>query len=327
MTLAEIAASSAAPCTTTPAYASPAPAFVDSRAGRARRAVRGVRRRARRRPRLRRRRGRGGRAAVLGPARVGAPGRGRRRPASPRSAGWPGTSLAPAARPHRRRDHRLPGQDHHQGPARPGARQRRADGGARRVVQQRARPAAHGAAGRRPTPGSWSSRWGPGARRTSATCAAIAPPARRRSCSTSARPTSASSARQEAIAAAKGELVEALAADGVAVLNADDPLVLVATCLAHMTIGSRGRCRYSDHAACPSAHRTCGAPARISRVRLVRKPVVFSPGMSPRYDATLEASEIVRHRRALPRIAPPSPGQRRGPSLTVACAHPQGRGL
>src|SRR3954468_1093248 len=64
---------------------------------------------------------------------------------------------------------------------------------------------------------------------------------------------------------------------------------LAATCLAHRTIGSCGRCRYSDHAACPNAQRTCGEPACVNRVRFVRNPVVCSPGMRPKYDATLDA--------------------------------------
>jgi hypothetical protein len=58
---------------------------------------------------------------------------------------------------------------------------------------------------------------------------------------------------------------------------------------AQCTRGAVGRRRYEHQAACPSAHRTCGAPAWVTRVRLTRKPVVFSPGTTPKYEATREA--------------------------------------
>ena len=104
------------------------PAFLDSRVAGARRPVRRLRGRAGRRPRLRRRR--------VAAARPRCWARGP--PACPPSwstdvAGGPaGAGPARAAprcgsatRAHGRRAHRLAGQDHHQGPARPGARRRR----------------------------------------------------------------------------------------------------------------------------------------------------------------------------------------------------------
>src|SRR5215213_9599873 len=58
---------------------------------------------------------------------------------------------------------------------------------------------------------------------------------------------------------------------------------------AQCTMGSVGRRRYKDQAACPSTHRTCGAHARVKGLRFTRKPVVSSPGTNPRYEATLDA--------------------------------------
>ena len=117
--------------------------------GHARRAVPRARRRARRRARLRRARpSRAGAVASLVTRPVdGAGDRGRRRLAA--LAALAARGAAPAARRHRRRRHRLVGQDVDQGPARAAARPARADGRPARLVQQRARPPVHGAAGRR----------------------------------------------------------------------------------------------------------------------------------------------------------------------------------
>ena len=151
-----------------------------------------------------------GAAAVLGtrPARR-AHGRGRRTPRRP----WPALArhvLAQLTGARGRRDHRLAGQDQHQGPARPGARRERADRGDRQA------PSTTSSGSRSPccapTPSTHYLVLEMGARgigHMRALCA-IAPPRRRRWCSTSGRRTSASSAARQAIAQAKGELVEAL---------------------------------------------------------------------------------------------------------------------
>ena len=153
---------------------------------------------------------------------------GRDRPAGPGGAG-------PAARADRRRHHRLVRQDLHQGPDRPAAGPARPDGRAGRLVQQRAGPAAHRAAGRRghPVPGAGDGR--PRARAPDATCAGSRRPGSAW-WSTSGWPTSASSARWTRSPQAKGELVEALPPDGLAVLNADDPRVAA---MAARTAGAR----------------------------------------------------------------------------------------
>jgi hypothetical protein len=46
------------------------------------------------------------------------------------------------------------------------------------------------------------------------------------------------------------------------------------------------RRRYRHHAACTSVQRTAFGPALVMPVRCVLKPVVFSPGVSPKYEAT-----------------------------------------
>ena len=100
----------------------------------------------------------------------------------------------PAARADRDRDHRLVRQDHHQGPDRAAHRPARADGGAARLVQQRAGAPVHGAAGRPAAPATWCWRRAPGGRARALPVRA----SRRRGspwCSTSAWRTSASSAR------------------------------------------------------------------------------------------------------------------------------------
>ena len=94
----------------------------------------------------------------------------------------------------------------------PGSR-RGADGRHGRVVQQRARAAAHRAAGSPSRPATWSSRWAREESATSPSCARSPRPTSRW-CSTSARRTSASSAPRSTSRVAKGELVEALSADG-----------------------------------------------------------------------------------------------------------------
>jgi hypothetical protein len=103
----------------------------------------GPHRRARRRACLHRRGrpvGCGRRAHLPADRRRSAPGR-RRRPDRLRSAG-PGRARRGPPR-HRHRDHRLVRQDLDQGPARPGARDRRRDRGAGGLLQRRDRRAAH----------------------------------------------------------------------------------------------------------------------------------------------------------------------------------------
>ena len=120
--------------------------------------------------------------------------------------------------------HRLDGQDVHQGPDRRRPRRPLSAPGQPRLVQQRARRAAH-PAGRPPTtpPAPWSWRWVPRGRATSPPLCAVARP-------TVGVVTNIGTAHAEFfgsradIARAKGELVEALPAAGTAVLNADDDM-------------------------------------------------------------------------------------------------------
>ena len=134
------------------------PAFLDTRTPEPARALRRVRGGAGRRARLRRGGGggrRGGRPRLAPDRR--AHGRRRRRAAGAAGTG-PGR---PRATPRDGRtpvgagDHRLPGQDQRQGHAGAGAGRRRPDRGDPRLLQQRARAAAHRAPGRGvdPTPG------------------------------------------------------------------------------------------------------------------------------------------------------------------------------
>ena len=111
---------------------------------------------------------------------------------------------------------------------------RRAHGRDGRVVQQRARAAAHGAARRASAPATSSSRWARAGSGTSPSCAGSRRPMSRW-CSTSGKAHIGEFGSQEQIAVAKGELVEALGPEGSAVLNADDPLV------AAMAERTRGR--------------------------------------------------------------------------------------
>ena len=99
-----------------------------------------------------------------------------------------------------------------------------ADGGHRRVLQQRARPAADRAARRPARPATWSSRWARAGSATSPSCARSRRPTSRW-CSTSARRTSASSAPRRRSRRPRASWSRRSPADGAAVLNADDPLV------------------------------------------------------------------------------------------------------
>ena len=142
----------------------------------------------------------GGAAAVLGSRATGVPDGARRPTRSAHCRSWPGQVLAPAARA-RGNGLRVvaitgsQGKTIGQGHARacPGRlRHHRRHGG---FVQQRARPAADGAARRRPRRASSCSRWARAGSATSPSCARSRHPTSRW-CSTSARHTSASSARR-----------------------------------------------------------------------------------------------------------------------------------
>ena len=97
-----------------------------------------------------------------------------------------------------------------------------ADGGDGRVLQQRARPAAHRAAGRRTRPATSSWRWARAGSATSPSCARSPRPTSRW-CSTSARPTSASSARRSRSRWPRASSSRRSSPDGAAVLNARRP--------------------------------------------------------------------------------------------------------
>ena len=149
----------------------------DSRRLRPGRPVRRVRRGAGRRARLRGRRGRGRRGRGAGHARrSGVPDGAGRRPAAGDGRAGPG-GAGPAAGAHRRRDHRLVRQDHHQGPDRrscsPGCGPTVAPPGS--FNNELGHPYTVLQADRgHPLPGAGDGR--PRASGTSGTCAEIAPP-------------------------------------------------------------------------------------------------------------------------------------------------------
>ena len=169
-------------------------------------------------------------------------------------------------------DHRVRGQDHHQGPGRPADRVARPDGVAAGLLQQRDRPPADRAAGHRadPVPGARAVRARARAHRRAVPDRAAAA---RAPCCASGTRTPASSAASTRSPGPRASCPRRCPPDGVAVLNADDPRVLAMagrTAARVVTFGRSPRRRRPRRPASPLDERGparlhAGHPARARR--------------------------------------------------------------